>query len=195
MLLICFLSTSLILGCGGEREVFEPELARYLSNPENGLVKTHKYDQVNWRIELMSSSDQSKRAGTNEAETSAKSLHFILTVSSGGAFKNSDVMMTGVGSYEEYADRMILLNFRMSEMIQLRIGERVVSPVISNMENTFGLTEDRKIHIVFADDSFPEQLSEFPEMDFVLNDQVFETGTSHFVFLKDELNRIPLLKH
>ncbi len=188
-------SLMLIFGCEMEKEMFEPELVQYLSDPENGLVKTRQYDQVVWQLKLMPGAFQQVNQDLEAGEAHGNSLHMMLTVSSGTAYKASDVMMTEIGSYEGYADRMIRLNFRISEMVQLHIGDRVFLPVLSNMENTFGLSEDRKIHIVFASTTFPKQLSDFPEMDLVLNDQVFDSGISHFVFLKDHLKRIPKLKH
>jgi hypothetical protein len=60
------------------------------------------------------------------------------------------------------------------------------------MENVYGLVKHRNFYVVFAnDDILSEELFKSPQLDFVFHDEVYETGSSHFVFLRENIEQLP----
>jgi hypothetical protein len=171
-------------------------LKAFVWNPENGLVKTHAYEEVVWKVKLVPREMQGSGMAIEmpNGKEGTGTLHFMVNVSVGNEYQAGDVMMAGVSTYEEYADRMIQLNFRLEERIRLHVGGKELAPVLFHMENTFGLTQDRNIHILFADPVLEQDLQVLPKLDLVIEDWVFETGISHFVFQEANLEKIPLLR-
>jgi hypothetical protein len=186
-----------LAGCGQGYVNSVDGLKAYVWNPANGLVKTHAYNEVEWKVKLVPREVEESEQLIAESEKSVQrtgTVHFMVNVAAGRAYEAGDVMMAGVGNYEEYADRMIQLNFRLEEGVRLKVGGKELAPVLFHMENTFGLTQDRNIHILFADPILEPDLRSLPQLDLVIEDWVFGTGISHYVFQEAKLEKIPLLR-
>lgn len=181
-------------GCGIQRELDETEWMAFLANPENGLVKERQFENVVWRLQFGQAATMGLETQPSLSGQESKSLIFLLNVAPGRIYGGGDVMMNGAASYQAYDERMIQLNFRMQEMLRLNWKGKEYEPVLAHMENTFGLSQDRKIHVVFSSKDFPSQLSDFGELDIRLADQVFGTGINHFHYDAEEMSRIPMLR-
>lgn len=186
---LAIVSSCLIAGCEQLGSLDRDELAVFLAKPENGLIKRKSYDQVGWKAQIVPPEIEKFESGKGQKFSNI--LQFLLTVEPGKVYQHSDVMISGVESYDDYSDRMMKLNFNIADMIELRFGGSSYRPVLTNMENTFGLSNDRKIHVVFADPDFPDQLALCTKIDLVLEDRVFETGISHFIFEESFLRKVP----
>lgn len=126
-------------------------------------------------------------------ETGDSAAVFILNIGPAAGSRTGDVMTHGVSGMEDYAARMETMNFRLEESIELRVGDRVLKPVFVHLENTYGLTNDRNLHLVFegAGLGLPQEQPE--DLDLVFDDPVFGTGINHFRFQREALNQLPRL--
>ncbi|HET6243903.1 MAG: hypothetical protein H0V01_04455 [Bacteroidetes bacterium] len=119
---------------------------------------------------------------------------FLLNIALDEENKNDmDVMRYGVKNYEEYKEKFISMNFDLTDFISLKIKDKKLSPVLINLENVYGLSKDRNVHLVFTTDE-KTNYTDFEELDLVYNDEIFETGINHFVFQKKDIESIPLIK-
>lgn len=106
--------------------------------------------------------------------------------------KGGDIMFQNVSNYKEYAERTHTMNFEMEEFITLEIGDQKYRPVLSSMENVYGLDAKRNIILVFApSEKNDSHLKNAEKMDFVYADELFELGVNHFVFNRKDINNIP----
>lgn len=103
----------------------------------------------------------------------------------------ADVMLRDVHSYSDFVNRAITLNFEMEKFISLRLGSDIYAPVLTNLENTYGLSTARNIVLVFPR---PNQHSVDEEVyEIVWNDMLYTTGIHHFVFSARDIESIPPL--
>lgn len=105
-----------------------------------------------------------------------------------------DIMFADVNNYEEYDERVQNLNFNIKEYVCLQTEKKKYLPVLSNLENTYGLDKARTIYLVFTKDNENDDLFCSGKIDIVFNDELFSTGIHHFVFNKNNIDNIPKLK-
>ncbi len=99
----------------------------------------------------------------------------------------TDVVQRGIHSLEDYRERMTILNFRLDEAFFISLGDQKIYPTIVHMENTYGLTSGRIIHVVFGDPAVRRAVQAGIDLDFVFDDPVFQTGINHFLFKHDAI--------
>lgn len=105
-----------------------------------------------------------------------------------------DVMTSGVSSYREYVEKVMNMNFAMEDRIVLKVGEDEYKPVLSTLENTYGLKNSRNIILVFAPSKNKDELNQKQDMDLVYTDDLFGMGILHFGFLAKDLASAPQIK-
>lgn len=96
-------------------------------------------------------------------------------------YKN-DVITQRVGSVNELHSRIEKLNFTISDNFYIECKTKEIFPLISHMENTYGLEKGRLIHFVFAD-SVLGKLSDKPDNEdlvIVWQDKIYSTGKNYF---------------
>lgn len=123
----------------------------------------------------------------------ALSLTFLLSIGPderGGA--GADVMLRDITSYPDFVNRAMTLNFEMEKFISLRLGSDIYPPILTNLENTYGLSAARNIVLVFPR---PTQHSTAKREDYeiVWNDMLYTTGIHHFLFSSRDIESIPTL--
>lgn len=105
-----------------------------------------------------------------------------------------NIMYDGLEKFEDYKKRVFDLNFNIEDLVELKLDEHTtLVPSIYNVENTYGLSKELNFNLVFSPTAAVKDLSKYEQLDVVLNDRVFETGISHFVFEKKELDKLPIL--
>jgi hypothetical protein len=112
---------------------------------------------------------------------------FIITFGPDETKKNTnDIMFDNINNLQEYTERSLKLNFEMENNVRLRTKNGEYAPVLSSLENTYGLSKDRKINLVFAGGTDTD-LKDSPYYDFVYADETFGVGTLHFNFDKNKI--------
>jgi hypothetical protein len=104
----------------------------------------------------------------------------------------ADIMMRDVTSYPDFVNRAIALNFEMEKFISLRSGAHIYPPVLTNLENTYGLSTARNIVLVFPRPN-RHNSAEKEEYEVVWNDMLYTTGIHHFIFSAHDIESIPSL--
>jgi len=94
----------------------------------------------------------------------------------------------------EYNERVYQLNFNLKEYLTLVAGGKRFHPVLTKLENIYGLDKRRKAMVVFSPERDSAELKNHEEYDIIFNDEIFDTGLNHFVFAGNDLNGIPELR-
>ncbi len=102
-----------------------------------------------------------------------------------------DMMYLGISNYSEYSRRISTMNFRMNEYITLKTDTVKFTPVLSSLENTYGLSKALNINVVFSPGENHKDVVNSETLDFILSDDIFNTGISHFVFRREAIEQIP----
>lgn len=162
----------------------------------SGSIVAKSYGNLMWTCKLVPAELDLVENPVIQPESASTdgSLHFILFVGPSDPGSMGDVMVYGVQDEAAYNKRMIDLNFRIRESVVLNVGVASLNPVIAHMENTYGLTEGREIHLIFADPSLEGPWWQLPDLDLVLEDGVFHTGVSHFRYPAKRLSQLPRLE-
>lgn len=146
------------------------------STTEEPLVKTKQSALLEFQLEYL----------PEASEDEAGSLHFLLTIRFREGKANGDVLYAGLQDKKDFEERVHELNFGMDKYWTLNLGDESLRPVLTHFENTYSITEYRQLHLVFAP---PDRHTDFyaaPNWDIAFEDEVFNTGTHHFVFTQEE---------
>jgi hypothetical protein len=185
------------LGCGSQQVYHDKAAFKEAFYAEgSGSIVAKPYGNLMWTCKLVPTELDAVENPVIQLEATgpAASLHFILHVGPTDPGSMGDVMVYGVEDEAAYSKRMIDLNFRIREAVVLHIGQSSLNPVIAHMENTYGLTEGREIHLIFADPALEGPWWQLPDLDLVLADEVFHTGISHFRYPSERLLQLPRLE-
>lgn len=187
--------------CAEELATPEEALA-WLSKRDNGLVQVREGEQVTWKATYLPNTYLAWRYlqsldGYNQStrDSVVQSYHntlcFLLTVSPGTKEKG-DVVMQGVGSFEDFQSRTMELNFHVQDLVRLSYGGVETGAVLSTMENTYGMNQERDIMVIFPKDETGWQRAD--TLDVLLDDSIYESGVHRFTFPMNEIQSIPALE-
>ncbi len=181
-------------------------MREWLNDPSNGLISGKKvggfdlsmkympYDLLAYK-EIKKDKSATQEVLDSVAELYDNSYTFILSIGSDeSAGENFDVMHLGVYDEDAYNQRIRNLNFHLDKYISLETGKSTYKPVLTRLENVYGLSKARMVYIVFAPDSEEEDLLVANELDIKFNDDIFNTGIHHFKFNKSDIVAMPKLK-
>lgn len=185
-------------------------LYQWINDADNGLVKQKDLDGITLTMKylppelLVSKELQSLKAGPkkNDLKKTVDSLMqgyqnsrtFILNLSPNGQGKKAfvqDILYKGADSYAAYKRRAMEMNFNMANYLVLKADGKEMKPVLANMENTYSLTKGRNIYLVFADEKDQNACLNAQKLDITFTDKLFDTGIHHFVFQKENLDKLP----
>ena len=101
-------------------------------------------------------------------------------------------MLGGLTTPGEFEERVHQMNFEMERYIKIIINEKEFRPVLSTMENVYGMTSNRNIVFVFVPGANEEHFfGNMEKLDLVFEDELFGLGVNHFLFHKENMQRIP----
>lgn len=182
---------------------------KWLDNENNGLVSIRyvnglmvkvKYLPADYLVykELKSiDSPISKIQQDSIRKLYENSVSFLMSIGPDERkVEGSDVMYKNVAEYKEYAERVQTMNFDMEQYVTLRAGKNEYKPVLSAMENTYGLENKRNIIFVFVPKEIDDKSIRLSEnMEFVYNDEMFDMGKNYFVFNRNKINNVPAFSY
>lgn len=199
-LFFILLNASLILSGCSKGFSNEKDLYSWMNNKKNGLVKVKEINGIKLTVKYLPSQylayKELKNTGAKHQNIDSlnkwyENTHsFILNIGLiEEAAADVDIMKLGVSNYEEYREKFMTMNFDMGQYISLKINNKEFSPVLANLENVYGLAGDRNINLVFPKDDLPAE-----EIDLIFNDEIFNTGITHFTFKPKDAESLPPLK-
>ena len=154
--LLLFLLLQFFLGCNEKEEINSSEMYRWaLYGSASSFIK-----------------EMLQRINTTDVDNSWYVLFRLQPDESLG--KTFDVTKVGVGSKEEYDQRMQQLNFELKELVYLEEEKRRVHPVLYTMENTYGMHNWRDFLFVFP------KKEDASSIKLVFNDEIYNTGINKF---------------
>jgi len=120
----------------------------------------------------------------------AKQLYFVVNLATNDTSRKTDVMFNGVRDVTSFKEQAYDLNFGWDQRVKLRCGSHTYTPRLSTLENTYSLTKDRNIIIVFTPDGSDDAdffSSETIELE--ITNEIFRTGTQRFKFIRADLEK------
>jgi hypothetical protein len=191
----------MIVACNSGSTIDPSLLHSHLLDEENGLSRTRIANNIKTTVTLrpplmdvMLATQRDSSLSQNEIDSLLSSLSdqltFIVNLRHDEPSQN-DIMYNGVSNINEYKEQAYALNFGWDEMALLRCGSGQYKPILSTLENTYGLTYDRNVILVFkpsnkGDKNFYE--SEYIHLEITNN--TLRTGTQHFKFRRADLVRV-----
>lgn len=170
----------------------------FFRHPESGLLAVREHQDIRFAAQYLPPDWQNwkryQQGGFLEPQENTHPVVFVLNIGAAEGARTGDVMTYGVSNLEGYAQRMETMNFRLEDAIELRVGEHKIRPKLVHMENTYGLTQDRNIHLVFEDSSLDSPREMTGDLDLVFDDPVYGTGINHFRISREALNTLPRLE-
>jgi len=197
--LMNILMIALVIGCttkgmpGSERSLQDGS-----STGGNGLIRARTANGIRTTVRLQPpEAQQGAQANESNADSLANGarrtspgdqLTFVINLATDGEHRKGDVMHAGVRDVADLIEQAYLLNFSWEEEVVLRCGDNSYRPVLSTLENTYGLTPDRNVVLVFAPDRENDTaFHSSPNLDLILNCGQLGTGIQHFKFNRTSL--------
>jgi hypothetical protein len=178
-------------------------LEGYARNAENGLTRSRAVNGIRTTVSLVPPVVGALREWKRSTDTCGPALDqlidqhndqlsFVLNLAADGEHAQGDVMYAGVTDLESYKQQAFNLNFSWDQYVELRCGDQRYAPVLSTLENTYGLTHDRNVVLVFAPPTTGDSAFYASEtLDLVVHDAWFGTGSQHFKFQRADLQKVP----
>jgi hypothetical protein len=182
------------------------EYSNFINNPDNGLIVTRKINGLKISVKYLPAEyleykemQGDKEVIKNQLDSLKKeyenSITFLMSIGPDEDKGNkNDIMFDKIANYKEYAERLLSLNFEIDKNITLKTGNLELKPVLSALENTYGLSKSRNIVFAFAvTKADKEEIEKSNELDFSYSDDLFQLGLMHFNFSKNKLENLPLI--
>lgn len=174
----------------------------YLADKNHGIVKEKAVAGVLMQvkylpIEYLAYKDFSDKNLPHKLEKQEllesykNTLSFMLTL---GPDKDEkfDITRVGVSNYEEFAERVEVMNFQMGNFITLEYEGKKITPKLTLMENSYGLANQRVIVVSFeVENNLSNEFMKKRDCKFIFDDGLFFTGQNKFAFKKDEIAQLP----
>ncbi len=194
ILLILLLTSS----CKNKGITDMPSFCKWINQSSNGLTQTKNINDLKLAVKYLPPEYLAMKEAVDFNNNASPALYdsllqlykknttFILTISPENS-EGGDVMYRDVFDYKEYKQRVHDLNFDFTSYVSIESGEKLFPAELSNLENTYSLSKERNIYVVFSD----SVLLGSKDIDFIFNDEIFNTGISHFTFQTENLKNIP----
>ena len=201
------LSTTLILSSCHTPIRDKAAFYAWMNDQNNGLITTKTIQDVVLTVkylpaeylafkDLKSIVNPSQKIIDSLVEQYRDSRAFLLTIQPNPDYQaNGDILYKGVGSYVEYRQRIMDLNFSIEKFISIKADDQTFKPLLSSLENNYGISEKQSVYLLFADNTNQKGLLNAPQLDLVFEDALFGSGINHFKFQKKDLDNIPSIDY
>lgn len=202
---IFFIGLSSLFSCKKREVNSVEEYSKWINEPENGLIQTKRIKGLKVSVKYLPNEYlvYKETIGNDNTETYKDSLKkeyknsltFLMIIAPDEEKGNkNDIMTEGINNYQEYSERLLALNFQLDKNISLRSGTIELKPVLSALENTYGLSKSRNILFVFAaNEEQKGKMNDSETIDFVYIDELFSLGIMHFDFANKKLKDLPVI--
>ena len=202
---VAIISLLLLTACA-KKKVGLDDYLKYLNKTENGLVKTKKVNGYILTLKYLSPEYLTARELTDYKKVPEKSIvdsllkvhrtyqSFLLTFSPDEEKGNhNDIMLVRTSNYSEFSQKVEQMNFFMGDKIQLKTQKGDYAPVLTNLENTYGLSKARSLTIVFAPEKNANEFKDIKNWEIVYDDELFGAGILHFNIDQKDIDNLPEL--
>jgi len=198
--IVCFGGMLGLSGCKPTAMHNSAEFATWLGNPQHGMIVNRSMNGINMQAKFLpnsylalvdceNGSSPTKHGFDSLLQAYAEGYTFLLTLGPEDlAAESFDAMYAGVDGVAAFKERVQEMHFGMAQQFELRGDDGRHPPTIVNIENDYGLANQRSLYVVFER---TETLDKASQLTFTWKDHLFETGINHFVFDQSNLNAIP----
>jgi hypothetical protein len=194
-LLALFLILIIGFACQKDAEALtdSSEIMADAENPasDNPYSKIKNVNGFNIAVTYVPNAENSERPNGNEKPD--QSVHFIMEIESDGVRKNGNFLYNEVYGVNDFKDNVNYWNFSIIEDVRIVVNDIPFNVVLSNMENTYTLGDNRKIHFVAVPptDNFNIENNPIQELRFVYDDVMLGIGITKFTFKAEDFKTIP----
>lgn len=205
LIYLLFFLPLLICSCGDKIKTVK-DFTAYMNDPKNelklsksvnGVLVTVMYLPAEYvSLKELENSDGIKNVSMYNSllEQNKQTLSFLMVLGPDESKSKDDIMYKGLSNFKEYVKRSMSLNFDLEEKVELHTNATTYVPILSSLENTYGLSKDRKVNFVFAPVEKKDELINAKQLDFVYHDETFGVGTLHFSFDKEKIeDQLPVI--
>jgi len=179
------------VGCTRTHTADQAEYLIWLNDPEHGLHQVRtinglriamKYLPPDYRAyqELRGGGTPADRAAADRVAAERRcegSVAFLLSIS-----RDSSQQSAGGVDPRMVMQQGILLEAMIKDHMSLRADGAVYAPVLTTLDNNAGMSEAINIIAVFVDEAGGGKLPGAGNYDVALDDAMFGTGITHFLF-------------
>jgi hypothetical protein len=177
-------------------------LQEYTSAEKNGLCRIRSANGIRTTVtlrpplldvlrEVGDDTTTTKEAIDELVHAYSTQMSFFVNLALDEETPTNDIMFAGVRDVTGFKEQAYALNFGWSDMALLRCGTRSYRPQLSTLENTYGLTKDRNVLLVFTptvkDD--PDFFTS-PFIELEITNHWFGTGTQSFKFRRADMDKV-----
>lgn len=194
----------LFAGCGTKEIRKVEDYLSFVNSAENGLVIKKQVNGFEIKLTYLSPDylayrelSAEENALNNKMDSVknfySKTMTFMMTITpKEEKRKGMDPVFYGIRNYAEYKERLYNLNFEIENNISMETGGIGFKPVLTSFENSYGLSAGRSILFVFApSEAGQKEFYTSENIDFIYDDELFDTGINHFTFIRENLLKIP----
>ncbi len=161
---------------------------QYLSDPDHGFIKIRKAGPFIFTLKYLPAS----YLAMSETEYMthpdfdsllnyySPNLHFLFTIAPNPEKAAGDVTYSSIETFDAYDSRQQMLNFRLKDYWSLQTPSGTLNPVLTQYENTHGLTEYRNIHLVFSPSETNITLRDDLPWTITFRDEIWGTGINRW---------------
>lgn len=203
LLSVCLIIT--LSSCKNNEPIIFIDLLKWINNNENGLIKESSVDGLKITMKYlppqylayreMSSNENINNCIYDSLLNVYKWSHSFLMIVGPDEEKGEkfDVMFLNTSGKDDFTQRVYDMNFNIKDLINLKTAQRKYKPAITSLENVYSLNKSRTLYIVFTPEKENDDLLKAEKLDFIYNDEIFNTGIHHFVFNKKDIENTPNL--
>lgn len=198
---LCILFCVALLGaCKSSVSLYPDEYLAYLINPDNGLIKENKMNDVQMSVEYKPASYLAlveadkfsliKNQSTIDSLTKnyTDQYFFILKIA---VTDNNDFLKAGITNQEEFYKRIEYYQTQFINDIYLTDGNDTITCLSANMERNYGIAPQTNFSLLFENTKHKASFEN--DLCIIINDQILGTSKNIFCFQKKALNNIPTL--
>jgi hypothetical protein len=158
---------------------------------EDPYRKIKNVNGFNIAVTYVPNAENNDQANGNEKHD--QSVHFIMEIEADGKHKKGNFLYNEVQGVGDFKDNVNYWNFTIIEDVRIVVNETPFNVVLSNMENTYTLGDNRKIHFVAVPptDDFNIENNPIQELRFVYDDVMLGIGITKFTFKAEDFKTIP----
>lgn len=192
----------MLASCEGDKVLSYEDYHKWLNEPENGLVKERKVNALIFRVKylpteyLVHRELRTAEQAYSQAQIDSiyreyeNGMHFLFSILPSEEGLIQDIVKLGITNYQEYKERVNVMNFGMQELMEMNADGVEINPVIVRMENVYGISAKRDWNVLFVSDA----IGAANTYDLRFEDDIFYSGMHHFVFEAKNLEGLPKIK-
>mgnify|MGYP000002888321 CR=1 FL=1 len=130
-------------------------------------------------------------AASNSNHEPDQSVHFTMEIEADGKRKKGNFLYNNVSAVGDFKDNVNYFNFSIIEDIRVAVNDTPYNVVLSNMENTYTLSDNRKIHFVAVPPTEGFEAQNIQQISFIYDDVTLGIGRTKFTFNAENFKPIP----